>query len=140
MEVAKEMEITLATGRQFPAIRAYDRHIPSPRLADCINNNQVYVLRADQEIRGVLRYSLFWQTIPFLDLIYLDEACRSQGWGKRESVMGAMGYTYTMLSTQADETAKFFYEKLGYRRVGAFLPPEQDAEEILYLKQIQTKE
>ena len=51
-----------------------------------------------------------------------------------------MGYAYTMLSTQADETAKFFYEKLGYRRVGAFLPPKQDAEEILYLKQIQTKE
>ena len=145
MEVAKEMEITLATGRQFPAIRAYDRHIPSPRLADCINNNQVYVLREDQEIRGVLRYSLFWQTIPFLDLIYLNETCRGQGWGKRmmqhwEAQMRAMGYAYTMLSTQADETAKFFYEKLGYRRVGAFLPPEQDAEEILYLKQIQTKE
>lgn len=145
MEVTKEMEITLATGRQFPAIRCFDRHIPSPRLADCINNNQVYVLREDQEIRGVLRYSLFWQTIPFLDLIYLNETCRGQGWGKRmmqhwETRMRAMGYAYTMLSTQADETAKYFYEKLGYRRVGAFLPPKQDAEEILYLKQIQTKE
>jgi hypothetical protein len=41
-----------------------------------------------------------------------------------------------MLSTQEDETAKYFYEKLGYRRIGAFLPPEQDADEIMYLKEL----
>ncbi len=134
------MEIALASGKQLKAIRSYDRHIPSSRLADCINNNQVYVLREEHRILGILRYSLFWQAIPFLDLIYLEEACRGLGWGRRmmeywEAEMRAMGYKYTMLSTQSDETSKFFYEKLGYRRIGAFLPPEQDAEEILYLKE-----
>ena len=136
-----DMEIALARCEQFTAIRCYDSHIPSSRLADCINNNQVYVLQEENNILGILRCSLFWQTIPFLDLIYLDEACRGQGWGRRmmeywEAHMGALGYSYTMLSTQADETSKYFYEKLGYRRIGAFLPPEQEAEEILYLKDI----
>ena len=145
MEVTYEMEIALATIKQFRAIRRYDRHIPSPRLADCIHNNQVYVLRDGTLICGILRYSLFWQTIPFLDLICLDEACRGRGWGRRmmaywEAEMQAMGCKYAMLSTQADETAQFFYEKLGYRRIGAFLPPEQEAEELLYLKEIHAKE
>lgn len=49
--------------------------------------------------------------------------------------MHCMGYNYVMLSTQEDETAKNFYVKLGYRRIGAFLPPEQEADEIMYLKE-----
>ena len=28
-------------------------------------------------------------------------------------------------------------EKLGYRRIGAFVPPEQDADEIMYLKMLE---
>jgi hypothetical protein len=30
--------------------------------------------RVKDPVVGVLRYSLFWQTIPFLDLLYIDEA------------------------------------------------------------------
>lgn len=36
--------------------------------------------------------------------------------------MQRMKYKYVLLSTQEDETVKYFYEKLGYRRIGAFLP------------------
>lgn len=91
-------------------------------------------------IVGVLRYNLFWQSIPFLDLIYIDEAYRGQGWGSKmmadwEGRMQHMGYPYVMLSTQEDETACIFYEKIGYRRIGAFLPPEQEADEVMYLKE-----
>ena len=135
------MEIRLAVPGDFRAIRQYDRHIPSPRLADCIGSGQVYVLKDAGKIIGVLRYSLFWQTIPFLDLLYLDSRCRGQGHGRDmlahwEAVMAKAGYAYVMLSTQEDETAKYFYEKLGYRLIGAFLPPEQEARELLYGKQL----
>ena len=96
---------------------------------------------AGKKIVGILRWNLFWQSIPFLDLIYIDEAYRGQGWGSKmmadwEDSMKAMGYSYVMLSTQEDETAKYFYEKLGYHRIGAFLPPEQNADEIMYLKEL----
>ena len=53
-----------------------------------------------------------------------------------EQSMKTCGYKYVMTSTQADETAWSFYEKLGYRKVGGFLPPEQDADEWIYLKQL----
>lgn len=50
--------------------------------------------------------------------------------------MGRAGHAYVMLSTQEDESAWEFYEKLGYRRIGAFRPPEQEADEVLYLKKL----
>ena len=53
-----------------------------------------------------------------------------------ENSMKAIGYSYLMLSTQEDETAYIFYKKLGYRRIGAFLPPLQEADEIMYLKEL----
>ncbi len=135
------MEIVLAHSMDFSAIRQYDRHIPSNRLRECIRRHQVYALRDGNSIAGLLRFSLFWQTIPFLDLIFIDELYQRKGYGRQmmthwESAMKELGYPYVMLSTQEDETAKYFYEKLGYRRIGAFLPPEQTADEIIYLKEL----
>ena len=135
------MEIRFATAADLPQILKYDHHISKERLTDCIQYGLVDVLCDRDKIVGVLRYNLFWQSIPFLDLIFIDEAYRSLGWGSKmmahwEGNMARMGYDYAMLSTQEDETAKVFYEKLGYRRIGAFLPPEQEADEIMYLKEL----
>ena len=81
-----------------------DRHIPPCRLEECIENGQVYILKvipgenhgtdiSGSRIAGVLRYSLFWQTIPFLELIYLEEPYRRCGFGTEmmkvwENLMG----------------------------------------------------
>lgn len=135
------MEIRLADSKDKQNVIHYDNHIPHNKVSECIGNQRVYVLCDEKEIVGVLRYSLFWQMIPFLDLLFIGEAYRGKGYGREmmtywENTMKTMGYKYGMLSTQEDETAKYFYEKLGYRRIGAFLPPEQDADEIMYLKKL----
>ena len=69
------MIIELAQSKDKQKIAKLDRHIPSPRLGECIWNGQVYVLKDDSiknggqnhrvkdPVVGVLRYSLFWQTI-----------------------------------------------------------------------------
>ena len=135
------MEIRLAQPQDKTQILKYDCHIHHRQVSECIDRGRMTVLCEGAEVVGILRYSLFWQSIPFLDLLMIDEACRGQGWGSKmmadwEDSMKAMGYPYVMLSTQEDETAKFFYEKIGYRRIGAFLPPEQEADEIMYLKEL----
>ena len=134
------MKIEKAQLENIDEISFFDRHIPRERLESCIKNNMVYVL-FDSEIRGVLRYSLFWQTIPFLDLIFLDESYRDKGYGSEmmkewETEMKQNGYKYVMTSTQADEDSWKFYKKLGYHKVGGFFPPEQEAEELIYLKSL----
>ncbi len=135
------MAIRRAEAEDKGQISEYDRHIGAARLDVCIREGMVDVLCVGGRIAGVLRYNLFWQSVPFLDLLYIDEAFRGQGWGTKmmihwEEAMKEKGYPYVMLSTQEDETAKFFYGKIGYRRIGAFLPPEQDADEIMYLKML----
>ena len=147
------MIIELAQSKDKQKIAKLDSHIPLPRVGECIWNGQVYVLKDDSiknggqnhrvkdPVVGVLRYSLFWQTIPFLDLLYIDEAYRNRGFGAQmmhawETAMAIRGYKYVMTSTQADEDAWKFYEKLGYQKVGGFCPPEQEAKEWMYLKRL----
>ena len=136
------MEIRLANRNDQQGVIKYDSHIHHNTVDKCIQDQLVYVLCDEENIVGFLRYSLFWQSIPFLDLLYIDEAYRGKGYGRHmmdhwEAVMQTMQYEYVMLSTQEDETAKYFYEKLGYRRIGTFLPPDQDADEIMYLKMLE---
>lgn len=144
------MTILTAKENEKAKIVIYDRHIPPERLEECIREKRVYVLKNDSvqahtekdAVVGVLRYSLFWQTIPFLDLLYLDESFRNQGHGSTmikhwEENMKQHGYRYVLTSTQADESAYLFYEKLGYRKIGSFLPPDQEAEEWIYGKSIE---
>ena len=135
------MEISLARNKEKKKIEKYDSHIHSNRLGECIYNQFVYVLRDEEKIVGVLRYSFFWQTIPFLDLLYINENYRKNGYGKKmmaywENLMGIMGYKDVMLSTQEDETSKHFYEKLNYKQIGRFLPPNQAVYELMYSKEL----
>ena len=135
------MMIRTAVPADLDGIRNYDRHIPAARLEECIRRGQVVVLEDNGKILGVLRWNLFWQSLPFLDLIFLDNALRGQGWGTEmmalwEINMAEQGFRHVLLSTQEDELAKFFYEKLGYTLCGDFLPPDQDARELMYRKEL----
>ena len=131
------MVIELANSKEKQQILKYDKHIPSSALGECIYNNFVYVLKDDSiknggvnhrvknPVVGVLRYSMFWQTIPMLDLIYIDEEYQHKGYGTQmmaywEEHMKLMGYKHLMTSTQADETAWEFYEKIGFHKAGSF--------------------
>ena len=63
------MTIRNAAPSDLDDVRNYDRHIPLHQLEDCIRRGQVDVLLIDGKIVGILRWNLFWQSIPFLDLI-----------------------------------------------------------------------
>ena len=151
------MTIELAKSKDKQKIAMLDTHISALLLDECIRKCHIYVLKdnsikngsrnhcPEDTVVGVLRYSLFWQTIPFLDLLYIDEAYRNQGFGTAmmhqwEKEMATCGYKYVMTSTQSDEKAWRFYEKLGYRKTGGFFPPEQEAEEWMYLKRLEPQE
>ena len=89
-----------------------------------INGKKCYILRYDGKSIGVMRYNLFWDFIPFLTLISIDEAYQDKGFGTKamahfENDMRSLGHTFVMLSTGADESAQHFYRKLGYLDMGA---------------------
>ncbi len=148
------MTVYLAGEKDIQPAAGLDDHIPLTRLSDCIRDGHVYLLsdgpdknisgdyeKNGSDVIGILRYGLLWQTLPFLELLYIDGKYRGKGYGtamlrKWECDMLDMGYKYTLTSTMACETAWRFYEKYGYRKTGGFFPPEQDSEEYIYVKEL----
>ena len=101
-----------------------DEHISENEFVLKIRDKRGYILSVDGESVGVMRYNLFWDSIPFLTMINLDERLQGKGIGKRamiywEDEMKKLGHNLVMTSTQIDEQAQHFYRKLGYVDKGA---------------------
>lgn len=104
--------------------KKFDRHLSQETFERKVCEEMVWILYIDDTPAGVLRWGLFWDTIPFLNLIFLDEQYRRIGLGRWamncwEKQMKQQGYGFIMVSTQVDEEAQHFYRKLGYRDMGA---------------------
>lgn len=100
-----------------------DTHLPTTEFAKKMRDKQGYILLCDGVPVGVLRYTLFWDSIPFLNLIFLDSSHRRQGIGRQamalwEREMKRMGHGMCLVSTQSDEEAQHFYRALGYKDCG----------------------
>ena len=103
----------------------HDKHISEIKLKNKINNNEVYVIEKNREIIGWLRYSLFWDNIPFMNMVYILAEYQKMGIGKMlviywEKEMKKKGYDNVLTSTQSNEEAQHFYRKLGYKEIGGF--------------------
>ena len=90
-----------------------------------IKNNEIYIVEIKGKIIGWFRYNLFWDNIPFMNLIYLLEEYRQKGIGKImvkywENEMKQNGYKNVLTSTQSNEESQHFYRKLGYKEIGGF--------------------
>ncbi|MBN1777247.1 MAG: GNAT family N-acetyltransferase [Clostridiales bacterium] len=122
----------------------FDKHIAKDELLKKIPNKRCYLLKDDDTVVGVMRYNLFWDSIPFLTLIYLDECARGKGYGrlalqKWEEEMRVLGHRLVMTSTQADEDAQHFYRKLGYQDAGCLLldaPTHRQPTELFLVKEL----
>lgn len=103
-----------------------DRHLPEAEFENKVQRQQGYVLLTEEGPVGLMRYSLFWDSIPFCNLLFIDAAHQNRGYGRQlmahwESDMKARGYGMLLTSTQVDETAQHFYRRLGYRDCGGLL-------------------
>ena len=119
---------------------AHDHHIARETLTESICLGRVLIMERDGERVGWLRWNLFWDNTPFMNLLYLLDDYRGKGFGKAlvtrwEADMVALGYGSVMTSTQSDEAAQHFYRKLGYRDAGALLLPGEPTE-LLFIKEL----
>lgn len=117
-----------------------DSHIKEAVLEDSIKNKREIVLFVDGCYAGWLRYNLFWDEIPFMNMLYLIEEFRGKGFGTQmvifwENEMKKLGYDKLMTSSQANECAQHFYRKLGYTDAGSFFPFCNDLE-IIFTKEL----
>ena len=117
-----------------------DPHLDEAEFAGKVRDGRGYVLTADGTPAGILRWSLFWDSIPFCNMLYIRKGERGRGFGRAlmafwEKDLRKRGYRLAMTSTQSDEDGQRFYRRLGYQDCGLLTLPfpgfEQPAELIL---------
>ena len=98
----------------------------------------VLAYRGDRRV-GFLRYNFFWDDMPFMNLLWVEEGSRSKGFGTQlisfwEEEMRKLGYGSVMTSTlSTNGGAQILYRRLGYDDIGCLLIPD-DPLEIVFLK------
>ncbi len=130
------MRIRRACPEDYETLKGWDHHISAENLRKTIEDGFVFLAETQEGFAGWLRYNLFWDSIPFLNMLYVREEYRGQGIGRAltaawEAEMKRQGYYDLMTSTVACEDAQHFYYSLGYESVGGFFPPEESYELIL---------
>lgn len=128
--------IRYATEADIAFLSAHDKHVAADELANIIRMNRVLVAHDGGRLVGWLRYGLFWDNTPFMNMLYVIDGERGKGHGRAlaaywEESMRAQGYARVMTSTQSDEQAQHFYRKLGYSDAGALLLPGEPLEIIM---------
>ena len=134
------MLIRPATPDDIEILSKQDMHISKQELENSIRLGRVYVAEENGNFVGWLRYNLFWDNTPFMNMIYLLEENRGTGFGKQlveywENQMKMSNCKIVMTSTASDEYAQHFYHKLGYSTIGGFLL-EDDPYEVVMAKKL----
>ena len=121
-----------------------DKHLPESEFENKVKTKRGYVLLENNMLIGLLRYNLFWDSIPFCTMLFVDKKCQGKGYGTMliqewEKDMKAQGYGMLLTSTQVDETAQHFYRKLGYKDSGSLIidiPTYAQPMEMFFIKEI----
>jgi len=118
-----------------------DKHLSQNEFELKTRDKRGYVISDGDKPIGIMRYCLFWDLVPFLNLIELEESYQRKGFGKQamkhwENEMCNLGYTLVLTSTQSDEQAQHFYRKIGYEDAGCLLINRDGPSEIFLVKRL----
>ena len=135
-------DVRLAGPGDLDFLSTRDHHVSADELAAVVGRGRVLML-VDQDLSeplGWLRWGLFWDSVPFMNLLHVVEAHRGRGLGRLlveqwEARCGGAGYRLVLTSTLSDELAQHFYRHLGYHDAGALELPGE-APEILFRKHL----
>lgn len=132
--------IRFAESSDLNTLADLDKHISASELERCINSRRVIINEADGKLKGWLRFELFWDNTPFMNMLFIVDGERGKGYGAAlcdfwESEMQTLGYDLVLTSTLSNENAQHFYRKRGYKDCGALILPNEPTE-IFLMKEL----
>lgn len=115
-----------------------DPHLNEMMQMEKIERSEVLICESNDEIIGVVRYSLFWDQIPFVNWIWVDPDRRRGSIGRRliheiALVARRLDRGIILASTQADEEAQHFYRRIGFKDIGGFVLENEPLEIVMSL-------
>lgn len=142
------LNIRFVQPEDFQLVRKLDPHskyIDPNKIKQKLEANEVIVALDGVVPVGLIKFSNFWATRPYIDLIWLKDEYRGQGIGKQllsflEEYLIQEGHLYLMTSSQKDELAP---QK--WHRTQGFLPcgelsslnlPMDDVSEVFFYKKL----
>lgn len=134
------MRVAFAGPEDLDYLAEEDRHVDRDVIAGKIARRGIVLARRGDRRVGFLRYGYFWDEIPFMNLLWVREGSRGEGYGTRlisfwEEEMRKLGHDSVMTSTLSDERAQHLYRRLGYEDIGSLLMPDEPLE-IVFLKRL----
>ncbi|MEV3976051.1 GNAT family N-acetyltransferase [Streptomyces sp. NPDC050698] len=130
------VNIRVAAQTDLPFLRENDSHIADEELVSVVQRGRILVAEDSDNPIGWLRWGLFWDEIPFMNMLTVQSLNRGQGIGRAlvtdwETQMRRAGYSTVLTSTLADESAQNFYRAMGYVDAGVLLLPGESSEIFL---------
>lgn len=119
-----QLKTIRAENRHADWLLAQDRHVPEQWVRRCLSHGEYIVAEQESEPVGFLRYSWFWGSIPFMDLILVlpvHQRCgvRTALFRHWEAAMRNAGATLLMTSSQSDETEpQAWHRRNGFHETG----------------------
>jgi ribosomal protein S18 acetylase RimI-like enzyme len=130
------MRIAFAEPEDLDYLARADHHVPRGVIEQKIERREILMLHHDGQRARLLRWGYFWDEIPFMNLLWVQEEWRGRGFGTRlvafwEDEMRKAGYAEVMTSTLSSERAQHLYRRLGYDDCGCLLLRDEPLEIIL---------
>ena len=134
------IELVYADQNDYIFLKENDSDIENEVLKEKIKAKEIILLKENGQTIGWLRYGLFWDMIPFMNMLQIKETYRRKGLGKQlvlfwESEMKKYGHKFVMTSSQSDEEGQHFYRNLEYKDTGSLLLPKEPLE-IIFIKDL----
>ncbi len=135
--------IRYAERSDLRTLAALDKHVSEDELERVIDSRRIIVSEMD-DIVGWLRFGLFWDELPFMNMLFVIEKERGKGYGALlcdfwENEIRSRGYKLALTSTLSNEDAQHFYRKRGYKDCGSLILPNEPLE-IILLKELNSNE
>ncbi len=140
--------IRFAKTNDFSKIRKFDPHsqyLDPKKIKRKVQDKEIILVWDGKKIVGILKFSYFWQTRPYIDLIFIDEKYRGKGISvlllkflERFLVKEKYAYLFSS-SEQKGKKAQNWHKYMGFKEMGKLtkinLPHDKTAE-IFFSKKI----
>jgi GNAT superfamily N-acetyltransferase len=116
--------IRFARTDDFAWCISHDTHVAPEVIERKIRLIEIVVAELDGQLIGCLRLQYLWSKIPFIEVIFVEDAHQRQGMGRAmvaflEGYLRSQGHTLLLSSSQVDEPqAQAWHRAVGFQEFG----------------------